>query len=441
MNVRDFSPGLLAMQENPLPALPRFIYYAVAGLFAILLAWALLAKVDVVAVAEGKLVPQTYTKIVQPAEAGVVTEILVKEGDLVRSGQTLIRLDATVVTADGSSLAHDMAHKKLVLRRVDAELAGQTVLPMPGDQPALLAQVQAQARAHAQAYRDAQAQEMANRERAHNELASAQETWVKLKTTLPSYQQSAGAHQKLVQEGFLSPIAGNDKEREAIEKAQDLKAQAATVLGLQATIAAQDQKIASIASNYRSQLLVERTEAMAQLARLTQDQAKMAFKTNLLELKAPQDGVVKDIATTSKGAVVQPGMVLLNLVPVGEPLLAEVLVKNEDVGFVQIGQPVRIKIAAYPFQKHGLLQGSIEALAPDAQVATSTPGQNAQQGYKALVKLEHQHLASASGYPQQHKALAVGMMVVAEIHQGRRTVMEYLLEPLQKVAAQAGRER
>lgn len=217
--------------------------------------------------------------------------------------------------------------------------------------------------------------------------------------------------------------------------------QTATVLGLQATIAAQEQKIRGLASSYRSQLLTERTEAMAALSKLEQDLAKMSFKTSLLELKAPQTGIVKDIATTSKGTVVQPGMVLLNLVPVGEHLLAEVQVKNEDVGFVQKGQPVRIKVAAYPFQKYGLIEGSIYNLAPDSQAATATPGQPAPQGYKALVKLDTQHLPSLTGDDKLRKSLDAGMQVTAEIHQGRRTIMEYLLSPVQKVAAEAGRER
>ncbi|MDO8386179.1 MAG: HlyD family type I secretion periplasmic adaptor subunit [Polaromonas sp.] len=437
----EFSPGLLAIQESPMPKLPRLIFYIVAGLFTILLAWAIFAKVDIVAVAEGKLVPISYTKIVQPAEAGVVSEILVKEGDQVQAGQVLIRLDPTMTGADSRSLASELTLKRLTLRRVDSELAGIPLAIKVGDEPAMIAQVQAQANAHRQAFTDALAQEVATRERAQNELRAAQETLTKLKSTLPSYEQSARAHSKLVAEGFLSPIAGNDKEREAIEKSQDLKAQAATVQGLLSTITAQDKKIAGLSSTFRSQLLIERTEAMGQLAKLEQDTQKMGYKTGLLELKAPQAGIVKDVATTSKGAVVQPGMVLLTLVPKGEQLLAEVQVKNEDVGFVQAGQQVRVKVAAYPFQKYGLMEGRIQSLAPDAQTNNSNPGQPLPQGYKALVKLDTQFLESLNGDTSQRKGLEAGMQVVAEIHQGHRTIMEYLLSPVQKVSAEAGRER
>jgi hemolysin D len=443
-DVAEFSPGLLAITQSPMPKLPRVIFYMVAVLFAVLLAWAIFAKVDVVAIADGKLVPTTYTKIVQPVEAGVVADILVREGDKVQAGQVLIRLDTTLAGADGRSLASELALKRLTLRRVDAELAGQQLTKISGDESAtmapLLAQTQAQANAHRQAFNDSVAQEVATRERAQNELSAARETFTKLQSTLPGYEQSAQAHKKLVAEGFFSPIAGNDKEREAIEKSQDLKAQAATVQGLQATINAQDKKIAGLSSTFRSQLLIERTEAMGQLAKLEQEAQKMGYKTGLLELKAPQAGIVKDVATTSKGAVVQPGMVLLTLVPKGESLLAEVQVKNEDVGFVQTGQLVRIKVAAYPFQKYGLIEGRIQTLAPDAQ-APNSQNPNMPQGYKAIVALDTQFIESLNGNAAQRKGLESGMQVVAEIHQGRRTIMEYLLSPVQKVANEAGRER
>ena len=442
--VAEFSPGLLAITQSPMPKLPRAIYYTVAVLFSILLAWAIFAKVDIVAMADGKLVPTTYTKIVQPVEAGVVADILVREGDKVQAGQVLIRLDTTLAGADGRSLASELALKRLTLRRVDAELAGQPLANASGDDPAMLAQVQAQANAHRQAFTDSVAQEVATRERAQNELNAARETFTKLQTTLPGYEQSAQAHKKLVAEGFFSPIAGNDKEREAIEKSQDLKAQAATVQGLQATINAQDKKIAGLTSTFRSQLLIERTEAMGQLAKLEQEAQKMGYKTGLLELKARQAGIVKDVATTSKGAVVQPGMVLLTLVPKGESLLAQIAnrvqVKNEDVVFVQTGQLVRIKVAAYPFQKYGLIEGRIQTLAPDAQ-APNSQNPNTPQGYKAIVALDTQFIESLNGKAAQRKGLESGMQVVAEIHQGRRTIMEYLLSPVQKVASEAGRER
>lgn len=134
-------------------------------------------------------------------------------------------------------------------------------------------------------------------------------------------------------------------------------------------------------------------------------------------------------------------MVLMTLVPRGDTLLAEVQVRNEDGGFVHQGQRVKLKVAAYPFQKYGLLEGRIQTLAPDVQVNPNRPSHNAMDGYKALVQLNTPHLEAISGAARQRRSLEAGMQVIAEIHQGQRSIMEYLLSPVQKVAAEAGRER
>lgn len=243
----------------------------------------------------------------------------------------------------------------------------------------------------------------------------------------------------------MGALVGNEKEREAIEKAQDLKAQGAVVTGIRQAIAGQQGKVAALTSNYRSQLHAERTEALAAVARLEQEKQKSDYRQRILELKAPQDGVVKDLATTTKGAVVQPGMVLLTLVPKGEKLLAEVNVRNEDIASVERGQLVKLKLAAYPFQKYGLLNGLVLQVAADARVASGPMQQKeGEMGswnavYRVLVELDRNEAALAS--PVTIKQLEAGMSVSAEIHQGKRTVIEFLLSPLAKTVAEAGRER
>lgn len=243
----------------------------------------------------------------------------------------------------------------------------------------------------------------------------------------------------------MGALVGNEKEREAIEKAQDLKAQGAVVTGIRQAIAGQQGKVAALTSNYRSQLHAERTEALAAVARLEQEKQKSDYRQRILELKAPQDGVVKDLATTTKGAVVQPGMVLLTLVPRGERLFAEVVVKNDDIASVARGQLVRLKLAAYPFQKHGLVAGTVSSVAPDSRAAAGGAGMqrigespNETAGYRVSVELD---LASFMGPQSSIKQLEPGMAVSAEIHQGTRTVMDYLLSPVTRLGAEAGRER
>ena len=167
-----------------------------------------------------------------------------------------------------------------------------------------------------------------------------------------------------------------------------------------------------------------------------------------MELRAPQDGVVKDLATTTVGAVVQPGSVVLTIVPKGERLFADILVKNEDVGFVRVGQHAQIKLSEYPFQRHGMLTGEvihISADASDAPPQSGGTGGNGSMGstasgatYKARVRLDQQVLADAHG---NKLAIAPGMQIAAEINLGKRTVLEYMLSPVRKTVHEAGRER
>ena len=437
----DFAPELLTIQEQPPARLPRTVGYVTGGLFAVLLAWASFGQLDIVAAAEGRLVPRNYSRVVQPAEAGIVREVLVRDGEAVKAGQVLLRMDATTASADMGTLKSDAALKALSLRRIDAELQGRPFLIRSDDPPEVAAQVLAQYRARHQSYLDAQAQEQATLDRTQHELVAARQQLAKLHATVPLYQQSAKSYEKLVKEGFVSELGANDKLREKIEKEQELKSQDANVAALAAAVEQSRKKLAQIKSSYESQLLNERLELQGQQQRTEGELRKQVYKSGLLELRAAEDGIVKDMVTYTPGAVVQPGAVLLNLVPQNEPLFAEVAIRNEDVGFVAPGQAVKVKLQAYPFQKYGMLQGKVElvsadSLANDPQKAAAQ-GQSP-QSYKALVRLASQDLKAASG---EVLRLAPGMVVQAEIHQGRRTVLEYLLSPVQKVVQEAGRER
>ncbi len=444
-DVLDFAPGLLSIQERPPAKLPRIVLYTVVGLFGILLLWAVFGKLDVVASAEGRLVPQTYVKIVQPAEAGIVQAILVREGQSVEAGEILMQMDAKIAEADARTIRNEFELKRLQLRRITAELTGRPIPTETGDVPELFAQIASQYAAHRQTYQDGLAQEQAILGKSRHDLQAAEELAQKLRETLPTYRKSAAAFEKLGKDGFYSPLAVEEKQRDRIEKEQDLRAQESTVASLKSTITASEKKLDQISSHYRSELQNERVDTESQFRRLRDELEKLEHKSGLLALRAPQRGVIKDLATHTVGTVVSPGTVLMSLVPYDEPLLAEVLVKNEDVGFVHPDQRVKLKLAAYPFQKYGMIDGTVIHVGPDAGDSsgiTSKPSGEASDTasalrYKALVHLDQQHLDS-NGKPLR---LSSGMQVISEIHQGQRTVMEYLLSPVQKAWQEAGRER
>ncbi|MEO8384226.1 MAG: HlyD family efflux transporter periplasmic adaptor subunit [Betaproteobacteria bacterium] len=315
--------------------------------------------------------------------------------------------------------------------------------------PTLFLKILDQFRAYRQAYQDTLSQEQASLTKLRQDLAGAMQVKSKLERTLPFYEKQATTFDKLGKDGFASPLLVEDKKRRVcqirIEKDQELKTQYFAVTGAEASIHQSEMRINQISSSYHQQLQTERIQAQSQLEKFVQDWDKQAHKNALMDLRAPQAGLVKDIASHTTGTVVTPGTILMTVVPNGEALIAEVQVKNADVGFIRASQAVKVKVASYPFQKYGMLEGEITHMGADA---TDTVGGRpeevspenrlgVQANYKARVKLRSQHL-DAQG---QQFQLKPGMQVVAEIHLGERTIMEYLLSPVQKAVGEAGRER
>jgi HlyD family secretion protein len=313
------------------------------------------------------------------------------------------------------------------------------------DAQLLFDQIDAQYRARRLAQQDALEGERTLLVKAQQDLHAAVEVESKLKKTVPIYREQAEAWDKLAKEGFAGKLMAMDRQRLHMENEQDLRAQAHTVESLKASIAQSEKRIAQIGSNYAQQLQNERVEAEAQLHKLRQDWDKQQHRTSLLELTAPQAGTVKDLATHTVGTVVAPGTILLTLVPQNEPLLAEVWVSNHDIGFVQPGQAVKVKLAAYPFQKYGMIDGVVQQVSADATDVSEAGAKPATAGsraepllYRALVALGSRELTSIDG---QKRSLTAGMQATAEINLGSRSVLEYLLSPLQRIAHEAGRER
>lgn len=445
----DFQPGLIRLQEKAPSPLGRAVLWALLTFLAVLIIGSIFGKVDIVAVAEGKLVPSTYLKIVQPADAGVVKDILVSEGEAVKKGQVLLRMDAVSSDSDIKSLNADYWSRRLAQKRIDAELAGAPLTRASDEPPDLFGRVLAQYTADRTAYQSAVAQENATLQKAQYDLASAKEVKGKLLQTLPHYREQEKAYQELAREGYAGKLMYTDKQRERIEKEQDLRAQESAILSAQSTIAQSQRKIEQITAEYRKQLEAERAENVAHLEKSTQDLAKEQHKHEFLELKAPQDGFIKDLATHTIGTVASPGTILMTLVPKGEELKAEVWVKNDDIGFIYPDLPAKLKLAAFTFQKYGMIEGTVvqvsadasEQGAADATDSTSSAANkskpNAPLAYKTVIALSTQKLA-ADGVKY---TLSPGMQVSAEINLGTRTVLEYFLSPVTKAFHEAGRER
>jgi HlyD family secretion protein len=443
---RDFAAPLLRIRQEPPSPVAGRVLQVLLALFAGLLLWAVFGRLDIVAVATGKLVPQSYLRIVQPLEHGIVKEILVREGEPVRQGQVLMRMDPSLTDADRRVVDHELRLKRLQLRRIDAEMGNVAMVRKQGDDAGLFVQVDAQHRARRQAYQDAVDTEKATLNKAQQDLRAAQEIESKLQKTVPMYKETADGWAQLAKEGFAGRLLAQERMRLYVESAQDLKAQVETVESLRATIAQASKRLAQITSNYRQQLQGERIETAAQAQRLEEELGKHRHRSGLMELRAPQAGIVKDLATHTAGTVAAPGTILMTLVPLDEPLVAEVWVGNDDVGFVRPGQAVRVKLATFQFQKYGMLDGSVRQVSADASENQGAAAASVEIGhnrtalpltYKTIVEMKAQALiADGARY-----ALVPGMQVAAEIHLGTRSVLEYLLSPLSRAFHEAGRER
>ena len=440
---RDFAPGLLAIQDIPPSRLATATGRLVIALCLLLLLWAVFGKLDIVVSAAGHLVPQSYVKIVQPSDGGVVSEILVKEGDQVQAGQVLLRLDARDAQADESSLDGQRVRRELQLRRIDAELSGRELVASRTDDVELFRQIHAQFDDRRHAHADALGQAQAALDHARRDLDAGTENLAKLKEVEPILKQEAQAYSSMGKDGYVPRVQAQQKQREYLEKSRDLNAQSSTVASLQAAVNSASAQLAEIQSKYRSELQNERVEAEDQYRRLQQELVKQTHKRSLTELRAPQAGIVKDLATHTNGTVVSAGTVLLSLVPSSERLVAEVQIGNDDVAFVKPGQSVKIKVAAYPFQEYGMIDGTVETVSADANVDPNTGSAPSRDRtsppmfYKARVEFKDQHLSMQ----RETFGLVAGMQVVAEISEGRRSVLQYLLSPIQKAMSESGRER
>jgi hemolysin D len=443
----DFSPPLLRIQEKPPAPLAGWMLRLLVGLLAGIVLWTVLGQLDIVAVADGKLVPSTYLKIVQPAEQGIVKEILVREGEAVKAGQVLVRMDPVLTDADVKAIQAEHSNKRIALRRIDAQLVGRRLTRDAAEPAELYAQVEAQYSANVRAYENALVQERALLEKARHDLEGAEATKEKLEQVLPHYIEQEKAFEKLTRDGFAGRLMYTDKKRERIEKEQDLRAQEFTIRSNRALIAQSEGKIAQIGADYRRQLQTERVEVASQLEKASQELAKQAHRQTLLELRAPAAGVVKDLATHTAGTVAAPGTILMTIVPEADKLVAEVWVSNDDVGFIRVGQEAKLKLVAFQFQKYGLVGGKVLHVNIDATEAPSAntrsdalTGRDRPMGplsFRALVELASQDL-QADG---RRYALQPGMQVAGEIHLGTRSVLEYILSPVQKAFHDAARER
>ena len=424
-----FLPAALEIQETPVHPAPRRAAWAIMALFTIALVWSIVGQVDIVAVAQGRIVVSDRTKVVQPLEAGVIRAIHVRDGDKVTAGQVLIELDPTSAVADRKGVEEQQRSTGQDAARAAALLTALRTGSSP-NLPDRAAQPQLNAEWGDITARVARlAAEAARREA---EIGTVRELVAKLQATLPLARQREADFKALTEQGFVAGHAGQDRTRERIEIERDLAMQQARLKETEAGLAESRQaKVAFLAETQRN-LSDRQAKAALDSAQLVQQGAKTAQREQFTRLTAPVTGTVQQLAVYSTGGVVTPAQTLMVIVPDGGEVTAEVVIENKDIGFVAAGQKAEVKVETFSFTRYGTVPAKVAWVTSDA-VNDEKRGAI----FPATLRLERAEL-DVNGKPVR---LAPGMQVTAEVKTGRRRVIDYLLTPVQEALHESATER
>lgn len=444
-----FLPARLSVQESPPHPLPLWTARALMGLFAVVLAWSWFGQVDIVAVATGRVIVSERSHGIQPREDGLVHRVWVRDGDRVQAGQLLLELDATDARADGARVqeawcaASSEAWRTGILLRAlergrlpDREVL-QEPLPAPAQHlvwtPADARRATAQLRAEWADIQGRLTRARADAEQRRSEGETAHALLDKLQATLPMARQRESDYRLLVEKGFISGHATQDRTRERVELERDLATQQARWRELQLAQTHALQTLDAMKADIRRGLIEREAQARTQREQLQAEAMKVGQRQRLTELRSPVNGTVQQLSVHNGGAVVAGGQSLMVVVPEADRVTAQVSIANQDMGFVRPGQDVTVKLEAFPFTRHGTLPATVSVLGADAAVDERT----GQASYPAYLKLGRSSLM-ADG---REVTITPGMNLVAEIKTGRRRLIDYLLSPVQTLADESLRER
>jgi hemolysin D len=443
-----FLPAALSLQETPAHPAPRRVAWGLCTLFIIALVWAIVGEIDIVAVAPGRIVVSERTKTLQPLEASVVKRVLVKDGDVVQAGQVLVELDATNAAADGANVQEQLSMAISEERRSTALIKalrtghGSLVLPpLPlgeGGGEGRSAGIKHQPRDGAQLQAEwsditAKLGKLdAEQARRQAELATMRELIKKLEATLPIAAQREADFKGLAEQGFMSSHAGQDRTRERIEQERDLATQQAKLVEAQAALRESENTRSAYVAETQRALSDRQAQAASKRQQFTQERSKTEQRSRLTQMTAPVAGTVQQVAIHTEGGVVTPAQVLMVIVPKDAEVTAEVVIDNKDIGFVNAGQTVAVKLETFPFTRYGTVEARVKSVTADA-VNDEKKGAI----FPAVLSLGQ----SSINVDGKRIALSPGMNVTAEIKTGKRRVIEYLLSPVQKTVTESMGER
>ncbi|MBF0165812.1 MAG: HlyD family type I secretion periplasmic adaptor subunit [Magnetococcales bacterium] len=419
----EFQPDAIEIEEQPLPMAARLIFITLILFFLVAGGWASLAHLDRIVSGEGKLVTRASRIFIQPLDTMIVRSIEVQVGQQIKAGQLLAQLDPTFVEAEAISSQASMQSFASQVRRLTAELADETPVQFSKDP----VEEQLQRGMHESRRLERRSQLLASDETIEElraRLHATREDYHALQSELAILLELEKMRHDLLEQGHGSRVAWLESKRQlsASRREGTRLLSGATEIGHK--LAAEEARRDALSGEWKNRDGQELMTAQRELIKLTEVVAKHARMLKLVQLRAPVDAVVLEIAPRTAGSIIRQAEVLITLVAVDVPLQAEVNISARDVGYLRQGDRARIKLDAIPFQRHGTLDGELLTVSED--IFEEEIAGRKQPIYRARLSLEQTHLRDI---PPDFR-LIPGMSALAEIKVGTRSLLSYFFYPI-----------
>lgn len=432
-----FLPEALEIVETPPSPIGRTIMWAILLFCVLAVAWSVWGRIDIVATAPGQVVAKGQSRVVEAREMGVVTKINVRNGDSVKAGDVLVELDETISSADTGAVENELRQAGVRAALAEGILSylknGSRKLSLPEDLPADLADVsRRQLQSRILAFEQEERTLLDEVGRAEAARESAKREISRIEDTLPLIRGRYESYKRLADEGLAPKIEAMRLQEELLTREKDLDITRGRFAETLKSLEGASSRQRLLRTQLRRDALAELGEAEAIKADRTEAKRKANLRDTWQIIRAPVDGVIMTSTVTTIGEVVEPGNPIMMIAPADDKLIVRASILNKDIGFVKVGDPVSIKLEAFPFTRYGLVEGTLTMIAADAEI-------DERMGpiFPAEVELKTSWL----GEGEFKRELQLGMNATAEIKTGDRPIYDFILSPIAKRTQEAARER
>lgn len=431
----EFMPEVEGAILEDSPWLTRATVWSVSACLIAALLWANFAVLEEVTTGEGKAIPSSKVQVIQNLEGGIVSEIFVREGQVVEKSDILLRLDDTRFLSNRGETEADRLALVARLERLSAEAEGRSpALPeeVSRNAPRLAEDELALYQSRQQRLKGEQRTLGEQLRQKQQELAEFRSKAQQYRSSLGLLQQELNMSQPLVASGAISEVELLRLRRSVVELRGSLEATNLAIPRAEAAMSEIRSKMEESDLGFRAEAFKELNEVRTELQKITATSVAIDDRVTRTTVTSPVRGVIKQLKVNTIGGVVQPGSDMLEIVPLDDSLLIEAKVRPQDVAFLHPGQKAMVKFTAYDYTIYGGLKANLELISADT--ITDEEGNSF---YLIQVRTDKSHLGS-----EEHPLLIIpGMVASVDIITGEKSVLAYLLKPVLKARSEAMRER